>query len=94
MGLGVLEKGAPRAAVVAAPVLGETYIAHRGGGAFLNGEPIKVTDFGSIEGCRMIASQGMINHPSWERLMAGSGTFNPAAECDADSDVLGGGRQI
>ncbi len=66
VGLGVLEKGAPRAAVVAAPVLGETYIAHRGGGAFLNGEKIKVTDFSSIEGCRMIASQGMINHPSWK----------------------------
>ena len=65
IGLGVLERGAPRAAVVAAPVLRETYIASKRGGAFLNGKPISVTAREQIEGCRMIASQGMLNHKSW-----------------------------
>lgn len=65
VGLGVLEQGKPRAGVVYAPVLRETYAAYLGGGATLNGKPIQVTDFESIEGCRMIASQGMLQHPSW-----------------------------
>ena len=64
-GLGVLEAGRPRAAVVEAPVLRERYHASLGGGAFLNGDPIRVTDCGVEEGCRLITNEGMLTHPAW-----------------------------
>ena len=65
VGLGVLEAGHSRAAVVRAPVLKETYAARLGGGAFLNGEPIQVTDCAQEEGCRVITNKGMLTHPAW-----------------------------
>ncbi len=39
--LGVLHQGAPVAGVIRMPGLGETYAGSRGGGATLNGKPIK-----------------------------------------------------
>lgn len=65
IGLGLLERGQPRAAVVEAPLLGETYTAVRGGGAFLNGKRIQVIDCNQEEGCRIITNQGMLTHPAW-----------------------------
>ncbi|MEC7291685.1 MAG: 3'(2'),5'-bisphosphate nucleotidase CysQ, partial [Pseudomonadota bacterium] len=65
IGLGVLERGQPRAAVVEAPLLGETYSALRDGGAFLNGSQIHVTDCDREEGCRIITNEGMLTHPAW-----------------------------
>jgi len=41
--MGLLVDGVPEAAVVHAPRLGETFTAHRGGGAFLNGVPLRVS---------------------------------------------------
>lgn len=66
IGLGLLENGLPRAAVVKAPVLGETYTACLGGGAYLNNAPIHVTDCAAEEGCRIITNKGMLTHPVWK----------------------------
>lgn len=41
--IGFLDPDGPAAAVIHAPFLGEVYHATRGGGAFLNGEPIRVS---------------------------------------------------
>lgn len=65
VGLGVLDSGRPRAAVVEAPVLGERFHASFDGGAFLNGDPIRVTECGAEEGCRLITNEGMLTHPAW-----------------------------
>ncbi len=42
--LGLLGEGRALAGVLAAPALGETYAAREGGGAVLNGRPIRVSD--------------------------------------------------
>jgi len=66
IGLGALQAGVPRAAVVHAPVMKETYHAVRGGGAFLNNTKIQVTDTPQEEGCRLITNEGMLTHPAWK----------------------------
>ena len=65
IGLGVLDQGLPRAAVVNAPMLGETFSAVRGGGASLNGKAIHVTDCNQEDGCKIITNEGMLTHPAW-----------------------------
>lgn len=65
IGLGVLEAGKPRAAVINAPVMGESYHASLGGGAFLNRDRISVSDCGVEAGCRLITNEGMLTHPAW-----------------------------
>jgi myo-inositol-1(or 4)-monophosphatase len=55
----------PVAGVVYNPVLEEMFTAVRGGGALLNGIPIRVSDQASLEGCRMIADAPMLKHPAW-----------------------------
>lgn len=65
IGLGVLESGRPKAGVVYAPMLKETYSAAKEGGAFLNGERLQVTDCDHEEGCRLITNKGMLTHPAW-----------------------------
>jgi len=51
--LAVVEAGRPVAAVVHAPALGETYHAVRGGGAFRNGVPIRVSARTALSGARV-----------------------------------------
>ena len=65
IGLGVLETGRPKVGLVYAPMLKETYWAVRGGGAFLNGKRLSVTNCDHEEGCRLITNEGMLTHPSW-----------------------------
>ena len=65
VGLGVLEAGQAKAGVVYAPVLRETYSAVRGDGAFLNENPIRVSNCSAEEGCRIITNEGMLSHPAW-----------------------------
>lgn len=65
IGLGLLEDGRPRAAVVHAPVMRETYSARKGGGAYLNGEQLHVSACAREEGCRIITNEGMLTHPAW-----------------------------
>lgn len=61
----LVERGAPVVGVVHAPLLGATYTACRGGGAFANGEPITVS---AREPDRAICATGFPFRAKAERL--------------------------
>lgn len=63
--VGVLERGQCKAAVVYAPLLDEFYEARAGGGAFLNGERLQVSDCSEEDGCTIITNKSMLTHPAW-----------------------------
>ena len=65
IGLAVVQDGEGLASVIYAPVTDQLYEARRGGGAFLNGNSIFVSTCKSEAGCRLIASQQMIDHKAW-----------------------------
>lgn len=65
VGLAIVEDGRAVAGVLYAPELGALYEARDGGGAYLNGEMISVSDCLAEEGCRLITHQGMVSHKSW-----------------------------
>jgi myo-inositol-1(or 4)-monophosphatase len=46
--IGFLRRGVPEIGVIAAPVMGETWAARRGGGAVRNGKPIRVSEIDSF----------------------------------------------
>jgi len=68
VGAGLVERGEPKVAVVAAPALGQCYTAVKYGGAKRNGIIIRVSDQSSIQGCRMVATEEMFNHKSWPEI--------------------------
>lgn len=61
----VVADGRPMAGVVYNPVTEESFSARIGGGAHLNGAPIRVSDRDNVEGCRMLASKALFAHPGW-----------------------------
>jgi myo-inositol-1(or 4)-monophosphatase len=63
--IAVVEAGQPVTAVVHAPELDETYEAVVGGGATLNGRPIRPSDRTELEGCAMLGDAGMFADPRW-----------------------------
>jgi myo-inositol-1(or 4)-monophosphatase len=65
--IAVVEDGRPVAGVVHAPALNETYIATKGGGATLNGRPIRASDVADIEDCAMLGDARMFLDPRWPR---------------------------
>ena len=65
--IAVVEDGRPVAGVVHAPSLKETYLAERGKGATLNGQPIRASDIAEIEDCAMLGDAQMFLHPAWPR---------------------------
>ncbi len=65
IGIGVIENGQAVVGVVEAPMLKQTFHAMLGGGAFLNDQPINISDCNREEGCRIITNQGMLTHPAW-----------------------------
>jgi len=65
--IAVVEDGRPIAGVVHAPTLNETYVATKGGGATLNGKPIRASDVADIEDCAMLGDAQMFLHPAWPR---------------------------
>ncbi|MDJ0513875.1 MAG: 3'(2'),5'-bisphosphate nucleotidase CysQ [Methyloceanibacter sp.] len=62
----LVEDGVPAIGVVFNPETDELFHAIRGGGAFLNGEPIHTTDRSSLDGAKMIASGGLFRKKIWE----------------------------
>lgn len=58
----LVEHGRPVVGVVHAPALNETYVAARGLGAFLNGEPIRVSSRQRIEGAQIVAPRGLYSY--------------------------------
>lgn len=63
--IAVIEDGAPVAAVVHAPSLGETFEATRGGGARLNGRPISASDVDSLDDASVLADARLLEGPHW-----------------------------
>lgn len=63
--IAVVEHGAPVASVVLAPALDETFTALAGGGAFLNGEPIRPSARAELDDALMVGDEGLFRHPVW-----------------------------
>jgi len=61
----LVEDGRPILAALFNPATDEFYEAAIGRGAKLNGRPIRVSDRGELEGCRIAAFEPMFRHPSW-----------------------------
>ncbi len=53
--IALIEHGWPVAGVVHAPALGKTFAARKGGGAFLNGEPLEVSPRENLAGARIVS---------------------------------------
>lgn len=63
--IALVEAGAPMLGAVLNPVLDELFEAEAGGGARLNGTPIRVSAHAAIEDCRMLGPRDVFTHPSW-----------------------------
>ena len=63
--LAIVEEGEATAGVLYAPMLNQFYEARRGGGAYLNGAQINVSNCTQESGCRLIVAQEMLNHKGW-----------------------------
>lgn len=61
----VIEDGRVVAAVVHAPMLGETYTATLGDGAYLNGEPIRAATTDTLDNAGVLASAQMFRDLHW-----------------------------
>lgn len=65
IGLAIVEEGEAVAGVLYAPMLGQLYHAHRGGGAFLNKDSIRVSSCFEEAGCRLIAAENTLTSKYW-----------------------------
>ncbi|MEO0914986.1 MAG: 3'(2'),5'-bisphosphate nucleotidase CysQ, partial [Pseudomonadota bacterium] len=63
--LAVVEAGDVIAAAFRMPAQGKTYIAHRGGGASLNGVPLHASGRADIEGADILANKGALRPDQW-----------------------------
>jgi myo-inositol-1(or 4)-monophosphatase len=63
--IAVVQAGQPTCAVVYAPELDEMYEATVGGGAFLNGIPIRPSNATNLEGSSMLGDARMFADPRW-----------------------------
>jgi myo-inositol-1(or 4)-monophosphatase len=63
--IAVVESGRPVSAVVLNPITLECFCAASGDGATLNGVQIHAGDHDTVEGCRMLGSKSMLEHPGW-----------------------------
>lgn len=63
--LAIAERGAVTAGVVYNPIHDELFAARRGGGATLNGAPVRVTSRTDLAGARMIGSRGFYGDKRW-----------------------------
>ena len=63
--IAVVENGVPIAAVIHAPALDETFVATRGGGAFLNDRPITASDVATLDDASVLADARLLEGPIW-----------------------------
>lgn len=61
----LVENGQPVLGAVYNPATDEMFSARRGGGAYLNGAALSVTNPEEIAGCRMMATKGFFKHKVW-----------------------------
>ncbi len=65
--IAIVRKGRPRAGAIFNPITEECFSAEAGKGAHLNGEPIHVSGRSEIDGCKMLATRSLFEHPFWEK---------------------------
>lgn len=65
IGICLVEEGVPVAGVIYAPDHDEMYEASRGNGAFLNDQPIKVSEQADEDGARLITNRSLVEHEGW-----------------------------
>lgn len=65
IGVAVVENGQAVVGIIYAPELDALYEARLGGGAYLNGELLRVSGVSTEEGCRLITNKGLVQHPDW-----------------------------
>lgn len=65
--IAIVREGASRAGVIFNPITEECFSAEDGKGAQLNGEPIHVSARAEIEGCKMLATKSLFEHPGWSK---------------------------
>ncbi|MEM8635751.1 MAG: 3'(2'),5'-bisphosphate nucleotidase CysQ [Pseudomonadota bacterium] len=63
--IALVERGQAIASAIYAPVFDELYLAQAGKGAFLNDEPISVSDQSKERGMRLITNRSLVEHPGW-----------------------------
>ena len=63
--LAVVEDGRALSGVIYAGRLEETYEAERGGGAYLNGQPVRASDCAALESCAMLSHKGAFSSGDW-----------------------------
>ncbi|RYY23690.1 MAG: 3'(2'),5'-bisphosphate nucleotidase CysQ [Sphingomonadales bacterium] len=63
--IAVVEDGQPVAAVIHAPMLNETFVATRGGGATLNGRAITASDTTNLDDASVLADARLMEGPHW-----------------------------
>ena len=63
--IAIVRDGRPRAGAIYNPITEECYSAEEGKGAHLNGEHIHVSARAEIEGCKMLATKSLFEHPFW-----------------------------
>jgi len=63
--LAVIEEGRAVAGVLYAPRQDRFYEAWTGGGAFLNGQAVRVSTCAAETGCRLITNEEMVTSPRW-----------------------------
>ena len=63
--LAVVEDGAPVAAAVYAPELDELFLAERGGGATLNGSPVRCSRATDVASARVVGDPDLLRPPVW-----------------------------
>jgi len=61
----LIENGAPVLGLIYNPMREELFAATAGGGATLNGEPIKVSDKSDMAECRLLANAAQMKHKQW-----------------------------
>lgn len=63
--LAVVEDGRPVAAAIYAPELDELHLAEAGGGATLNGEPIRASQEQDLSAARVVGDPDLLRPPAW-----------------------------
>ena len=58
--IALVQNGQPVAGIIHLPAMGRTFVAHRGGGAFLNDQPIRVSPRASLAGGLIAGPAGML----------------------------------
>lgn len=66
--IAVVENGRPAVGVVFCPLRKEMFLAHRSGGAYLNGQRISVSTKTVVKGARLSGSRSLLKNPAFQAV--------------------------